>query len=96
MSPRRSTKAHALVIISTIAVLLVLLLATAVSAFTASGPVDTVEYRVRPGDTLWAIADAAASEGADVRAMVAAIRDLNDLEGGMIHAGDLLEVPASL
>jgi len=93
MITQRSASARALVIISTIVVVLVLLLATAVHAFSGSAPVDTVEYRVGVGDSLWSIAGDLAPADADVRVMVATIRELNDLSGALIHAGDLLLVP---
>jgi Tfp pilus assembly protein FimV len=94
MISQRSASARALVIISTIVAGLVLLLATAVHAFGGSAPIDTIDYQVRSGDSLWSIAEVIAPPGSDVRAVVASIRDLNDLPGAVIHAGDVIEVPA--
>jgi Tfp pilus assembly protein FimV len=94
MISQRSASARALVIISTIVAGLVLLLATAVHAFGGSAPIDTIDYQVRSGDSLWSIAEVIAPPGGDVRAVVANIRDLNDLPGAVIHAGDVIEVPA--
>ena len=91
---QQSASARALVIISTIVAALVLLLATAVHAFGGSDPVATDIYRVQGGDTLWSIASDVAEPGSDLRAVVADIRRLNDLPGPVIHAGDLLAVPA--
>ena len=48
---------------------------------------------VRPGDTVWSIATAAAAEGEDVRAVVDAIERLNDLEGAVVVPGQVLELP---
>lgn len=76
----------------------VLLLASTVQA---SGELDdaeprpTVEYTVRHGDSLWSIAETYATPGADVRAMIEAIRSLNDLQGSTIHSGQTLAVPGS-
>lgn len=106
MVRRSNTRARALVIISTTVVALVLLLATAVYAFT--GPVriegagygvesvveSVAEYRVRAGDTLWGIAADHTEPGGDVRRGVALIMELNDLEGSLIRAGEVLVVPA--
>jgi len=94
MITERSASARALVIISTIVAVLVLLLATAVHAFVGSGPLETTAYEVRAGDSLWSIAEGVAADDADPRAVVAAIRDLNDLPGSLIHPGDVLQIPA--
>ena len=93
MISQRSASARALVIISTIVVMLVLLLATAVHALGGS-PVETIDYEVRSGDSLWSIADTVAEGGQDLRAVVATIRNLNDLSTAVIQPGDVLELPA--
>jgi LysM repeat protein len=98
MVRRSNTRARALVIISTTVVALVLLLATAVYAFT--GPVPTAgtengtEYRVRAGDTLWGIAADHTEPGGDVRRGVALIMEMNELDGSVIRPGEVLVVPA--
>ena len=94
MISQRSASARALVIISTIAAVLVLLLATAVNAFSASGAITTTDYEVRTGDSLWSIADSIGGEDADLRSIVREIRHLNALGEPLIHPGDVLEVPA--
>ncbi len=93
MISQRSASARALVIISTIVVMLVLLLATAVHALGGGSPVETIDYEVRSGDSLWSIADAVADEGEDLRGVVATIRHLNDLSTVVIRPGDVLELP---
>ncbi len=95
MISQRSASALALVIISTIVVMLVLLLATAVHAVGGS-PVETIEYQVRSGDSLWSIADTIAEDGEDLRGVVATIRHLNDLSTVVIRPGDVLELPVDL
>jgi hypothetical protein len=47
---------------------------------------------VRPDDTLWDIA-ARVDPGRDVRAVVEQVRDLNDLEGHVVRAGESLILP---
>jgi len=80
-----------LVIISTFVVALLLLLASSVMA---AGPEpETVDYRVRAGDTLWMIV-AEVADGADVRGVVAHIRHLNDLDSSIILPGQTLEIPS--
>ena len=86
-----TTPTRFLVIISTMIVALVLLLATSVLA---AGPAPvTADYRVRSGDTLWSIAEYVGPDHADVRAVIAEIRDLNDLESSLIRPGQNLLVP---
>lgn len=92
--PRRTTlPTRVLVIISTITVALVILLA---SAGLASGPEDgvvpTVEYVVRPGDTVWEIARAHAGPGDDVTGLVDDIKRHNGI-GSLIQPGQVLDVP---
>ncbi len=86
-----TTPTRFLVIISTMVVALVLLLASSVMA---AGPEPvTDDYLVRSGDTLWSIAEQVGPENADVRAVIAEIRDLNDLESSLIRPGQNLLVP---
>ena len=98
MSRRQPTvPLRALVIISFVA-LTVLLLASA--GFASGGDViptevaqPTVEYEVRPGDSLWSIASAHTPQDGDVRATVADLRHRNTLTGSLIHPGQILAVP---
>jgi Tfp pilus assembly protein FimV len=55
-------------------------------------PLETVT--VEPGDTLWAVAKRLAP-GQDPRPVVEQLRELNDLSGGGLHAGQQLVLPAS-
>lgn len=90
---RQSTiSSRVLVVISTVALALCLLLVTSVMA----GGTDavTADYTVRSGDTLWSIADAHAENG-DVRSVMDDIRRINELNGSMIRAGQTLAVPVS-
>jgi hypothetical protein len=47
---------------------------------------------VQPGETLWSVAKRVAP-GHDPRAVVLRLRALNDLDGGMVRAGQLLLLP---
>ena len=47
---------------------------------------------VQSGDTLWSIASSLDGDG-DVRSLVDAIQRLNDLEGGVLVPGQVLELP---
>lgn len=95
MVRQSNTRARALVIISTTVVALVLLLATAVYAFTGPVAAEGVDYRVRAGDTLWDIAADHTEPGGDVRRGVALIQEMNELDGSLIRAGQVLVVPAA-
>ena len=64
-------------------------MATAVAQVQA----DTTTTVVRPGQSLWDIAEASGT--ADVPGMVARIAELNDLKGTTIRAGQTLEIPAA-
>jgi nucleoid-associated protein YgaU len=55
----------------------------------ASGP--ALHYRVKPGDTLWAIA--AARYGGDPRAGIWRIQQRNHLADAAISPGELLVLP---
>jgi Tfp pilus assembly protein FimV len=48
---------------------------------------------VQPGDTVWSIAAEVAGGGQDVRVVVDAIEELNDLEGSVVVPGQVLELP---
>lgn len=53
----------------------------------------TVAVTVQPGDTLWGIA-AAIDPGADPRALIAEIRELNAMTRSGLVPGQVLVVPA--
>ena len=92
MTIATSARIRALSIISITVVVVLLLLA---SASHATGEVsETFDYRVKPGDTLWQIAQTHGPEGRDVRAIVATIERINGLDGAMLQAGQVIELPA--
>jgi LysM repeat protein len=74
-------------------VVLVLLLGSAVQATSAGDERVTVDYRVRSGDTLWAIAEEHGPRGHDVRDVISVIRSLNDVDGSLIYPGQVLRIP---
>lgn len=91
MTITTSARIRALSIISITVVFVLLLLA---SASHATGEItETFEYRVMPGDTLWNIAQDFGPEGRDTRALVATIERINQLEGGILQAGSVIEIP---
>jgi LysM repeat protein len=62
-------------------------------AGTEPGAAATAEMvTVRPGETLWAIAEREAP-GVDPRETIAAIMDLNALESSAVEAGSVLLLP---
>jgi hypothetical protein len=65
--------------------------ATAGSSETAI-PTPYVKVSVKPGDTLWSIAEAIAPEG-DRRSLVADIVDINHLESLELQAGQKIYIP---
>ena len=70
---------------------LVGLVSAAPATAVAQVPADTTTTVVRPGQSLWDIAEASGT--ADVPGMVARIAELNDLKGTTIRAGQTLEIP---
>jgi len=97
---RLTTRGRLLLVASGLIVALSLLSATSAlgsgdgAGSTASQPVSYEEITVLPGETLWSIAGEVAPEAnrADV---VAAIVDLNGLNGSALHSGQRLRVPTS-
>ena len=99
MASRLTAPSRQLVLLTIIAVMVILLLASlavaggdAALAGDGTPAVATVSYRVASGDTLWGIA-LAYDPGGDTRANVHAIKRLNGLDGSLIHPGDVLQIP---
>lgn len=91
MTNINSARIRALSIISITVVVVLLLLA---SASQATGQItETYDYRVRPGDTLWGIAGEHGPEGQDRRSVIATIERINELDGGVLQAGQVLVLP---
>jgi len=87
---------RAAVLLTTVALGVVLLLATAVFADSGApgdDPQGWVEHRVVTGDTLWDIAAAHTPPGGDVRRTVYEIRQSNALASPVIAPGQVIRVP---
>ena len=69
------------------------LVSAAPATAVAQASADTTTTVVRPGQSLWDIAEASGT--ADVPGMVARIAELNDLKGTTIRAGQTLEIPTA-
>ena len=97
-SPVRLTRrGRVLVVVLLLAVALgALVLVTAPATATGDPGVAAVADRVtvRPGETLWSIAERV-RPGADPRATIARIRDMNGLQSSVAQAGQVLLVPAA-
>lgn len=72
---------------------LLLLLGSGAGAGTVLTPTEI--HVVRSGETLWSIASSLVPPSEDTRPMVAKLKRLNKLDGGMIAVGQTLMVPAS-
>jgi hypothetical protein len=69
---------------------LVLLIAVAYRTFPPqldTSKMDKYAYYVQSGDTLWGLASEYCPDGVDYRVWIAAVRDLNDMDGGYIYEG---------
>ncbi len=98
MTISASTPLRVVVLLTSIALALLLLLAGSVAAGTAApvaGDVVTavVEHKVRPGDTLWSIAAGYTDPGDDVRATIHDIKVANQLESSALGVGQVLVIP---
>lgn len=98
-APARLTRRGRLVLSALVLVLLVtgaVLMpggAPAAAGPAGGGPVAVERVTVRPGETLWAIAEREAP-GVDPRETVAQILDLNALESSAVVAGSVLLLPS--
>ena len=89
----QSARFRALSIISITVIVVLLFLSSAVQA---TGQVtETADYRVKPGDTLWQIAQTHGPEDADTRRIVAVIERINQIDGGNLQAGQVIEIPVA-
>jgi nucleoid-associated protein YgaU len=98
MTMPASTRTRVVVLLTSVVVALALLLAGAVAAQADDAPdavsaAPTVEYTVRSGDTLWAIASAYVGDGDDVRNLIEDIKHGNGLETSVIWPGQILQIP---
>lgn len=87
---------RAAVLLTTVAMVVVLLLANALAAEgeVPAGVPAAAHHLVVAGDTLWGIAVAHTLPGEDVRRTVSDIRRANGLQGSLIYPGQVLQVPS--
>lgn len=78
-----------------VVVLTVFGLSTVISANSAeAATVNTYkQITVQSNDSLWSIADDYCDESEDVRDKIDELKEINDLSGDELHAGDVLFVP---
>jgi len=98
MTISASTPLRVVVLLTSVALALVLLLTSTVVARATDGSGDEfvtprVELEVTPGDTLWGIAAAYTEPGDDVRETIFEIKQANQLESSVIVVGEILVIP---
>jgi LysM repeat protein len=59
----------------------------------AAPPISYTTVTVRPGDTIWSLAERRTAEGGDVQATVDQIVGANHLAGTALHVGQHLRIP---
>lgn len=62
-------------------------------AQSSTGPVEVVNYTVRPGDTLWSYANRVTPQGGNVAQTVQELKQLNNLDSASLTPGQSLLVP---
>ena len=95
MTNSATARVRVAVLLTTVAVVVVLLLANAVGAFSGADPGTGPSHVVSAGETLWGIAVAHTATGDDVRRTVFEIQNANGLEGSVIVPGQVLRIPIS-
>ncbi len=103
MTISASTPLRVVVLLTSVALVLILLLTGAVVARANDGAAGAgsseqviaarVEHRVIPGDTLWDIAAVYTPPGDDIRDTIYDIKLANSLESSVIVVGDTLIIP---
>lgn len=98
MTISASTPTRVVVLLTSISLVLVLLLAGAVTASAADEPLAAtvtahVEHTVVPGDTLWDIATVYTEPGADVRTTIHDIKVANGMSDSVVRTGQVLVIP---
>jgi len=91
MTIRTSTLTRAVVLLTAVAVVFFLLLASGAGAGNEVRP--TGLHVVAAGETIWSIATEHTGAGEDVRSTVFDINRMNRMEDSMIRVGDQLVVP---
>jgi hypothetical protein len=91
----RSRSPHSSAEWMALAVVVVAILATAVASAAESLPdeVRTRAIRVEQGDSLWTLASANPVEGLSTAETAELIRQANEMQGSVVHAGQLIQVP---
>ncbi|MFH1105548.1 MAG: LysM peptidoglycan-binding domain-containing protein [Actinomycetota bacterium] len=90
------------VLLTSVALALVLLLASAVAAQAddpigpSSASATYVSHTVRSGDTLWDIAASYTPAGDDVRDVIVDIKAANELDSSVIVPGQVLVIPVAM
>ena len=86
-----------IVVIAAILVSIVCVCVMRAQELNATYQIDTSEYEVteyyiRQGDTLWTLGQDLKHENDEVRAWIAAVKELNQMEDSCIKAGDVIKV----
>ncbi len=80
-------------VISVMSVTLVMFLIVCYSVNAIAGRDETTVVTVRPGDTLWAIAEKYGDHTGDIREFIYNIKRLNGLQSSAVSPGQVLVVP---
>ena len=80
-------------LVITLLALIVFTIMNLQGAYSSAYTIETEDYWVKQGETLWSIAQEYSPDGYDIRKMIYEIKEINEMETSMIYSGDKIMIP---
>jgi len=80
-------------ILITIIAIIIVSVVNLQSAYSSPYSIESEDYWVKKGETLWTIAQKYKPDDYDIRKMIYEIKELNNMETSMIYSGDKIKIP---
>ncbi len=80
-------------LVITLLALIVFTIMNLQGAYSSAYTIETEDYWVKQGETLWSIAQKYTPDGYDIRKMIYEIKQLNEMDTSMIYSGDKILIP---